>query len=110
MEVSRMSQRRPFLPFGLIEAANLASFLLLLQLLVRASCLPDREQYEHKDVLQFVQSPNGRILASVSAEDHSIRLWDGNTNKPRATLTGHLGRVDGVAFSPDEAALASAGH
>ena len=38
-----------------------------------------------------------------------MRLWDPATGQPAATLEGHDGWVNGVAFSPDGRLLASAG-
>jgi eukaryotic-like serine/threonine-protein kinase len=54
-------------------------------------------------------SPDGKRLASASA-DGSIRIWDVATGQePYDPLLGHVDRVTAVAFSPDGKLLASAG-
>ncbi|MEG4485374.1 hypothetical protein, partial [Microcoleus sp. D2_18a_B4] len=40
--------------------------------------------------------------------DNTIKLWNLQTQKPIATLTGHSSSVMSVAFSPDGKTLASA--
>jgi serine/threonine protein kinase len=58
------------------------------------------------DVLMVAFSPNGKTLAS-GGQDSTIVLWDTDTWLPRATLTGHKGPVEALAFSPDSGRLAS---
>ncbi len=52
-------------------------------------------------------APDGRTLASASA-DKSVKLWDVQSRKEVATLTGHGNAVWSVAFAPDGRTLASA--
>jgi WD40 repeat protein len=42
--------------------------------------------------------------------DGLIKLWDARTFEPVATLRGHLGGVNSLAFRPDGKRLASAGN
>ena len=53
-------------------------------------------------------SPDDYTLASAS-DDKIIKLWDLNTQKVLATLSGHSQAVKSVAFSPDGKILATAG-
>ncbi|MGF1933476.1 MAG: protein kinase domain-containing protein [Nostoc sp. ChiQUE02] len=52
-------------------------------------------------------SPDGCTLAS-SGDDKNIKLWDLNTKKVLASLSGHSQAVKSVTFSPDGKILATA--
>ena len=54
-------------------------------------------------------SPDGQVLASVSAEDATVRLWDVETGGLLHTLTRHTDWALNVSFSPDGRTLASGG-
>ena len=43
------------------------------------------------------------------SKDQSIRIWDAETGKLRGTMTGHTGRVESLAFSPNGKILATGG-
>ncbi|MBN3942085.1 serine/threonine-protein kinase [Nostoc sp. NMS9] len=66
---------------------------------------------EHSGTLSSVNalaiSPDGYTLASGS-DDKNIKLWDLNTQKVLASLSGHSHAVKSVAFSPDGKILATA--
>ncbi|NQE37420.1 AAA-like domain-containing protein [Microcoleus asticus] len=65
---------------------------------------------EHSNVVISVAfSPDGKTLASASS-DKTIKLWNLQSQKPIATLTGHSNSVRSIAFSPDGKILASASY
>jgi len=54
-------------------------------------------------------SPDGKLVAAGGWYDGAIPIWELDNGKKLRTLSGHIGEVRGVAFSPDGVCLASAG-
>ncbi len=66
-------------------------------------------QEHEREILGLVYSPNGRWLASGSA-DESAHVLDATNYTCVKTITEHQARVPSVAFSPDGRWLATGGH
>jgi WD40 repeat protein len=60
-------------------------------------------------VRKLAVSPDGRTVATVTAEDAGVRLWDLAGHKLIATLIGHASSPNDLVFSPDGSRLASGG-
>jgi WD40 repeat protein len=69
-------------------------------------------------VMGVAISPNGKILASVNGvwapgpkkpKLGELKLWDLTTHRELASLTGHVGGMRAVAFSPDGKIVATGG-
>ena len=54
-------------------------------------------------------SPDGRRLAGTTWDKGLVTVWDGHTGDEIASWKGHRGYSEGVAFSRDGSALATAG-
>ncbi len=62
----------------------------------------------NKTVLTVAFSPNGKRAVS-GGSDRVVRLWDLASGTQIRQLTGHLGRVMSVVFSPDGSQIVSCG-
>ncbi|MEG4107515.1 WD40 domain-containing protein [Microcoleus sp. S13_C5] len=73
------------------------------------SAVKERNYLEgHSNSVRSVAfSPDGKTFASASS-DHTLKLWNLESQKPIAILRGHSNSVYSVAFSPDGKTLASA--
>ncbi len=86
------------------------------------SCTPDpeydtvelwdeekRASFTHSEFVNIVAlSPDGMFLATGSA-DKTVKLWHVETQECFQTLSGHIGSIVSLAFSPDGTLLVSAG-
>ncbi len=52
-------------------------------------------------------SPDGKVLAA-GVLDKTIKFWDSSNGRELATLAGHTGRINAIAYSPDGKMLVSA--
>ncbi|MFO0927389.1 MAG: WD40 repeat domain-containing protein [Gemmataceae bacterium] len=57
---------------------------------------------------RFALAPDGRLLATVTAETHAVTLWDTRTGLPRFTLPGTSARPPALAFAAGGTVLAVA--
>jgi eukaryotic-like serine/threonine-protein kinase len=73
---------------------------------------PCRDRHGHLDEVDF--SPDGRQIAAVGGHtavhpDREVNVWNATTGEEVFSLTGHVGGLRGVAFSPDGHRLVSSG-
>ncbi len=61
-----------------------------------------------EEVSTLAFAPDGRTLAV--AVNRVVQLWDVATGSRVAKLSGHEGKVQRLAFSPDGTHLATGGH
>lgn len=60
------------------------------------------------DVTAATVSPNGRFVAT-GGRDGDIKLWQVETQQCVQTLSGHIGQINSIMFSPDGTLLISGG-
>ena len=70
-----------------------------------------RNARKHNDrISSIVVSIDGRLAATASQSETTIRIWDIETGRSVKTLSGHTGGVLALLLLPGEKRLASGGH
>jgi len=64
----------------------------------------------HIGIRSVATSPDGRVLATGSFTDETVKLWDIASGRLRHTLAAHIGGVQAVAMSRDGRWVASCGE
>jgi WD40 repeat protein/serine/threonine protein kinase len=70
----------------------------------------DRVYRDHPkgEELECIAVSHGGTFVATAGASGEIRIWDPRNTRTYASLTGHKGRIHGLAFSPDGGMLASA--
>src|SRR3954471_14028876 len=64
----------------------------------------------HIGIRSVATSPDGRVLATGSFTDETVKLWDIASGRLQHTLAAHIGGVRAVAMSRDGRWVASCGE
>ena len=65
--------------------------------------------FPHEGRVMTAEISGDRTLLATGGRDNTVRLWDVETEKLHQTLSGHIGPIQVLAFSPDEMLLVSSG-
>lgn len=60
-------------------------------------------------IRQLAFSPDGQVLATITADDPLVRFWEVESGELLASLAGHLEAPNALAYSPDGQTLATGG-
>jgi WD40 repeat protein len=74
----------------------------------RATLVASQDKGAFEEVTAVAFAPDGRMLAV--AVDQAVQLWEVASGRRVASLEGHEGKVQCLAYSPDGTLLASGGH
>jgi WD40 repeat protein len=97
-------------PDGLLVAVFSAGRVVLVDSVNGRQWYGFDRQFGEGDVQALAFSRDGRFVAAGHAGPAGfVRIWETLTGKVMATLHGHVGGVNAVAFAPDGGMMASAG-
>ncbi|MCH8149417.1 MAG: WD40 repeat domain-containing protein [Planctomycetes bacterium] len=91
---------------GQLLASASAYYVTAWNMRSEQSVLPNAQRHE-EPITSLAFSPDDKTLATASW-DQSVKLWNMETGKLIAALSGHKQPVSAIAFSPDGRTLASA--
>ncbi len=66
-------------------------------------------RFPHEMRVMTAELSGDGVLLATGGRDNKVRLWDVETEKLHQTLSGHIGPIQALAFSPDRTLLVSSG-